>query len=88
MALNAKKLKFIENQAFLLTRCVCPDWLPSSWFRSILRWLRKDCYAKEENLNLLSEKDVLSIFPEDAKLYTKHFRLLGLISNLLFYGKV
>ncbi|MCP2730359.1 methyltransferase domain-containing protein [Limnofasciculus baicalensis] len=60
-------------------------WLPHSWFRQILRWLGKEFWAKEANLNLLSEKNMLSLFPVDAKVRKKHFRLLGLISNLVFY---
>ncbi len=60
-------------------------WLPAPWFRAILKFLGKNFYAKEENLNLLSEKDMLKIIPENYKISTQHFRLLGLISNLLFY---
>lgn len=63
-------------------------WLPPSWFRTILKLSGKDFWAKEENLNLLSEKDVLSFFPANTKILTKHFKLLGLVSNLLFYAKV
>lgn len=60
-------------------------WLPPSWFRAFLRLLGKPFFAQEENLNLLSEKDVLKMLPADARISTRHFRLLGLISNLLFY---
>ncbi len=60
-------------------------WLPPSWFRQILRLLGKEFWAKEANLNLLSEKNMLSLFPVEAKVQKKHFRLLGLISNLVFY---
>ncbi len=60
-------------------------WLPSSWFRTILKWLGKDFWAKEENLNLLYEKNMLNLIPKDRKVYKKHFRLFGLISNLVFY---
>ena len=62
-------------------------WLPPSWFRGVLRLLGKKFFAQEENLNLLSEKDVLKMLPADAQVSTRHFRLLGLISNLLFYVK-
>mgnify|MGYP003402903714 CR=1 FL=1 len=62
-------------------------WLPPSWFRAVLRLLGKHFFAKEENLNLFSEKDVLKMLPADARVSTRHFRLLGLISNLLFYVK-
>ncbi|MDP8932707.1 MAG: class I SAM-dependent methyltransferase [Cyanobacteriota bacterium] len=60
-------------------------WLPPSWFRALLKLLGKHFFAKEENLNLLSEKEVLKMLPADAQVSTRHFRLLGLISNLLFY---
>ena len=60
-------------------------WFPPSWFRALLKLLGKHFFAKEENLNLLSEKEVLKMLPADAEVYTRHFRLLGLISNLLFY---
>jgi len=60
-------------------------WFPPSWFRALLKLLGKHFFAKEENLNLLSEKEVLKMLPADAEVYTRHFRRLGLISNLLFY---
>jgi SAM-dependent methyltransferase len=60
-------------------------WLPPAWFRTILSWIGKDFWAKEENLNLLSQSEVLSLFPSTARVYAKHFRLLGLVSNLVFY---
>ena len=60
-------------------------WFPPSWFRAVLKLMGKHFFAKEENLNLLSEKEVLKMLPADAEVYTRHFRLLGLISNLLFY---
>lgn len=60
-------------------------WFPPSWFRALLKLLGKHFFAKEENLNLLSEKEVLKMLPADAEVYTRHFRLLALISNLLFY---
>jgi hypothetical protein len=59
-------------------------WFPPSWFRALLKLLGKHFFAKEENLNLLSEKEVLKMLPADAEVSTRHFRLLGLISNLLF----
>ncbi len=62
-------------------------WLPAPWFRSILKGLGKEFYAKEENLNLLSEKELLRMFPANCKVESQHFYLLGLKSNLLFYTK-
>ncbi|NET07747.1 MAG: class I SAM-dependent methyltransferase [Symploca sp. SIO2B6] len=60
-------------------------WLPPYWFRTILKWIGKDFWAKEDNLNLLSEKNMLNFFPTNTKVYKKHFKLLGMTSNLVFY---
>ena len=60
-------------------------WLPPSWFRALLKLLGQHFFAKEENLNLLSEKEIFKMLPADSEVSTRHFRLLGLISNLLFY---
>ncbi|MCS6814161.1 MAG: methyltransferase domain-containing protein [Cyanobacteria bacterium] len=60
-------------------------WLPPAWFRQILRWLGKDFYAKEENLNLLTRKEVLAMIPSHAHVTELHYRLWGLVSNLVFY---
>ncbi|NEP01145.1 MAG: class I SAM-dependent methyltransferase [Symploca sp. SIO2E9] len=60
-------------------------WFPPYWFRKILKWIGKDFWATEENLNLLSEKNMLSFFSTDTKVYKKHFKLLGMTSNLVFY---
>ena len=60
-------------------------WFPPSWFRALLKLLGTHLFAKEENLNLLSEKEVLKMIPAAGEVYPRHFRLLGLISNLLFY---
>jgi len=60
-------------------------WLSPLWFRRILRALGKDFFAKEENLNLLGLKELKSMFPKDMKILEAHYRLFGLVSNLLFY---
>jgi hypothetical protein len=62
-------------------------WLPPVWFRAICRWTGKDFLAKEDNLNLLAEKDVLRMFPQEAKVSTRHTKLFGLRANLMFYVK-
>lgn len=61
-------------------------WLPPRWFRRICRMLGKEFFSKEENLNLLGQKDVLGLFPAHAQVHTKNFYLLGLVSNLMFYS--
>jgi SAM-dependent methyltransferase len=62
-------------------------WLPSPTFRAICKWLRKDFLAQEDNLNLLGEKDVLRMFPQNTMVSNRHIRLFGLRSNLMFYAK-
>jgi SAM-dependent methyltransferase len=60
-------------------------WLPSSWFRRILRLLGKPFWAEEKNLNILSEAEVLGMIPAHLQVYKKHFKILGWASNLVFY---
>jgi SAM-dependent methyltransferase len=60
-------------------------WLPPRWFRQILKLLGKQFWAEEKNLNILSESDVLGMIPAHWQVYKKHFKLMGLVSNLVFY---
>jgi len=60
-------------------------WLPSQWFRTILKVIGKSFWAKEENLNLIGEIELKSMFATTSKIETSHFKLLGLISNLVLY---
>jgi len=62
-------------------------WLPSGVFRFILRCLCQSFYAKEENLNILSQKDIMGMLPPGKEVHIKHFRLFGFVSNLMFYIK-
>jgi len=61
-------------------------WLPPSWFRRILRGLGKDFWAQESNLNLLTAKELQQMFPRHLQVYSRPNRLLGLISNLVFFA--
>ena len=60
-------------------------WLPPSWFRTILCLLGKDFWAKEENLNLFSSSELRAMFSNNLEVFESHHKLLGLVSNLLFY---
>lgn len=60
-------------------------WLPAANFQAALRLLGRDFYASEETLNLLSEKDLLSLLPQNARVEKMHFRLFGPVSNLVIY---
>lgn len=60
-------------------------WLPPAWFRQILRGLGKPFWAEEENLNLLSRSELLSLVPPTAQVQVRSFKFLGFVSNLLIY---
>ena len=64
-------------------------WLPKPWFRRILTNMGQEELAKEENLNLMTERD-LQRAVEDIKDWSfsvEHARLLGLKSNLVLFGR-
>ena len=64
-------------------------WLPARVFRSLLRCFGKSFYAREENLNLLSVRELASLVPAGYAVEVKRYRLLGLVSNVqLFIRKV
>jgi len=60
-------------------------WFPPYWFRAILKVLGKDFFAKEENLNLLGEKEFVKMVANVCYMTTNHTRLLRVVSNLVFY---
>lgn len=62
-------------------------WLPQGVFQAILRKRGKTFYAKTENLNLLSKRDLLGMIPAEyrasASIYVNRF--LGMPANLLCF---
>ncbi|MEK8016869.1 MAG: methyltransferase domain-containing protein [Candidatus Parabeggiatoa sp.] len=60
-------------------------WLPQSKHQWILSKLGYDFWAKTENLNLLTPKAVLNLFPSPTTTLYK-YRLFGLPSNLILHG--
>lgn len=60
-------------------------WLPVQWFRRILKALGKNFWSKENNLNLLSRKDILTMIPQNYTVIERHCKLFGVVSNLVFY---
>ncbi len=62
-------------------------WLPPHWFRAILKGIGKSFWAEEESLNLISEPELKGLFAGTSKIETSHFKLLGLVSNLVLYVK-
>ena len=62
-------------------------WLPQKLFRRILAMIGKEFFASEQNLNLLSARQLRHMakyigFPDDYRVHG--VRLAGLVSNLLF----
>ena len=62
-------------------------WLPPKWFRFILRLLGKRFYAREENLNLLTARDLVKLFPSAYCCTPMDHRLFGLVSNLVIHAR-
>ncbi|MBA3995423.1 MAG: class I SAM-dependent methyltransferase [Cyanobacteria bacterium DS2.3.42] len=60
-------------------------WLPPEMFRSILRMIGKPFFSKEENLNLLGEKDLLELVEPGmkTKLIPFHFLMMGVSNYML-----
>ncbi|MBP9089483.1 class I SAM-dependent methyltransferase [bacterium] len=60
-------------------------WLPQAKHQALLRLLGSHFYAKTENLNLLDEKDLKQLFPQEAAVNLTCYKLLGIPSNFLAY---
>ena len=60
-------------------------WLPPQQFRAILKACGQHFFADEANLNLLTAPEIEAMLPTGWQVRTSHHRLLGPISNLLFY---
>lgn len=61
--------------------------LPKKNYRKILSLIGEAYWSKEENLNLLSKKELRALFPKDSNVIIDSVRLLGLSTNLVAYGK-
>lgn len=62
-------------------------WLPQSRYQSVLRKLGLHFWAKTENLNLLTPKTFMGLFPPCNSLKIFKYRLFGLPSNIVIYGR-
>ncbi|HEY9783765.1 MAG TPA: class I SAM-dependent methyltransferase [Candidatus Obscuribacterales bacterium] len=58
-------------------------WLPPELFRRALKMMGKDFFAREENLNLLGQKELLDLVNDDARCRIVQFYLFGMPSNLM-----
>jgi len=61
-------------------------YLPQSWFRKLLRGTRYDFWSREENLNLLTARNLQNLFPAAASPRLAKVKILGIPSNLVAYG--
>lgn len=61
-------------------------WLPQDRHQQVLRAVGLRFWAETDNLNLLSEATLRSLFPESARITIHRHRLLGLTSNLVAHG--
>jgi len=63
-------------------------WLPQKWYRAMLGLLGDTFYGREENLNLLSRRDLERLFREaNVPFKVIPYRFMGLVSNLLVVAK-
>jgi len=67
------------------TRVIFLHWLPAGIFRKIIKNLGLEFYSTEENLNLLSRKQLLNLIPGEyrKKSCVFYHTLFGLPSNLI-----
>lgn len=68
-------------------------WLPKAWFRSIMAATGRDFFASEENLNLMSKRDLtiaaaLALESQNFNIEVRAVTLMGWPSNLMLYGMV
>ena len=62
-------------------------WLPQPLHQSVLRRMGLDFWARTENLNLLAPRTFLGLFPPCDELHLFNYKLFGLPSNIVVYGK-
>jgi SAM-dependent methyltransferase len=62
-------------------------WLPQRMHQAVLRRLGLDFWSRTENLNLLAPKKFLDLFPPCSSLHLVTYKLVGLPSNIIVYGK-
>lgn len=61
-------------------------YLPASVFRALLSRTPYRHWSEESNLNILTARELVSLFPPDAEIDTRSVRFAGLPSNLVAFG--
>ncbi|MBW1669935.1 MAG: methyltransferase domain-containing protein [Deltaproteobacteria bacterium] len=62
-------------------------WLPQHIHQAILRCIGLGFWSRTENLNLLTSDKLIDLFPPEVELSIYKYRLLGMPSNLVAWGK-
>ena len=61
-------------------------YLPKTIFRWVLGLFGETYWNKEENLNLLSKKELLSLFPNQTNVLLDRVSMFGIPTNLIAFG--
>jgi SAM-dependent methyltransferase len=61
-------------------------WLPQRYHQQVLTGLGKTFWADTANLNLLTARELLGLFPDNAGAHLARERTLGFTSNLMAYA--
>lgn len=73
------------------TKLLFVHWLPKNFFRKILLFLKMNYFADQNNLNLLSKKDLIEIldkFSDKINYKIYNIRFLGFVSNFFVIGEL
>jgi SAM-dependent methyltransferase len=62
-------------------------WLPQRWHQRALRVLRKPFWAETANLDLVSARQLVSLFPPGTEVHLGRHRTVGWTSNLIAWGR-
>jgi SAM-dependent methyltransferase len=63
-------------------------WLPQDWYRAMLGMMGDTFYSQEENLNLMTKRDLALFFGEAGVPFKIiPYRFMGFVSNLLVVAK-
>ena len=73
------------------TKLLFVHWLPKNFFRKILLFFKMNYFADQNNLNLLSKKELIEIldkFSDKINYKIYNIRFLGFISNFFVIGEL
>jgi hypothetical protein len=73
------------------TKLLFVHWLPKNFFRKILLLFKMNYFADQNNLNLLSKKELIEIldkFSDKINYKIYNIKFLGFISNFFVIGEI